>query len=49
MDEASFEAKYGFPKPGKNIGPKMVVTCRSGRRVQSAIAELETLGYSHLT
>ena len=49
LEESTFEAKYGFPKPPKDIGDKLVVTCRSGRRVRLAIDELDNLGYSNLT
>ena len=31
----AFKAKYGFGQPDKDIGNKLVKTCRSGRRVES--------------
>ena len=50
LDEVTFKAKYGFSKPPKVVvGDKLVVTCRSGRRVKLAIAELDHLGYTNLT
>ena len=49
MEPNAFEAKYGFARPEKDIGRKLVVSCRSGRRVKLAIEELSSLGYSGLT
>ena len=44
-----FETKYGFLKPPKDIGDKLVISCRSGWRVRQAVNELDNLGYSNLT
>ena len=49
LEPEAFEVKYGFTKPKKCIGDKLVVSCRSGRRVRLAIEELDKLGYSGLT
>lgn len=48
MDPHEFKTKYGFDRPAKDIGPGMVISCRSGRRVLMAIEELEKLGYQEI-
>ncbi|XP_071522850.1 rhodanese domain-containing protein CG4456-like [Panulirus ornatus] len=40
-----FKAKYGFPKPDPE-DPKLVITCRSGRRVGLAQEMLQAKGFT---
>lgn len=48
LDPDDFLARYGFEKPSKDVGERLVITCRSGRRVGLALADLDKLGYAGL-
>ncbi|TRY67118.1 hypothetical protein TCAL_03438 [Tigriopus californicus] len=48
MDEGTFESTYGFSKPNREVPSTLVITCRSGRRVQIALDQLEKLGYGQV-
>ena len=45
MDEESFKAKYGRPKPSKE-DDSIVFTCRSGARSLEAVEEVRAEGYT---
>ncbi|CAL4152837.1 unnamed protein product [Meganyctiphanes norvegica] len=47
LDENSFRERYGFPKPAPE-DTNIVLTCRSGRRIQNAWKKLEPLGYCNI-
>ncbi|XP_071527782.1 rhodanese domain-containing protein CG4456-like [Panulirus ornatus] len=47
LSEDEFMRKYGFPKPMPEA-TNVVLTCRSGRRIQVAWKKLEPLGYCNV-
>ncbi|XP_069954601.1 rhodanese domain-containing protein CG4456 [Cherax quadricarinatus] len=45
LEEESFKAKYGFPRPSPE-DPNLVISCRSGRRVGVANEILQAKGFT---
>jgi len=47
LSDNDFKEKYSFEKPS-TTDKNVVLTCRSGRRIQVANRRLQALGYNHL-